>query len=207
MREALRAVAETARCAERPLRVAIRTRSSLVLRDLDLLRLSARRHLVEVEIPIATPDRRLARVLEPGAAAPSARIAVARRLRAAGVTVRVLLDPLLPGVTDLDADLRTLLRAVRDAGASIGFPPVRVPGGAARRRLLVELRRVYPRVAARYEVRGYVDARPPAEQADAALRRAVALARETGLTAGDEEPPIRAPPADAPSQRLLAFPA
>src|SRR5690606_4250842 len=63
--------------------VSIVTKSTLVLRDLDLLVDLARDNLTRVYISITTLDAGLKRTLEPRAASPAARLAAVRRLAAA----------------------------------------------------------------------------------------------------------------------------
>lgn len=95
--------------------VTITTRSALIERDLDLLAPMAARGLVEVGISIGTLDAGLARAMEPRAPAPARRLVTIRRLAEAGVPVRVLAAPIIPGLTD--PEIEAILTAARDAGA------------------------------------------------------------------------------------------
>lgn len=92
------------------------TKSSLILRDLDLLAELARLGLLQVSISLTTLDEELARKLEPRAATPEARLKTIRQLSAAEIPVGVLCAPVIPGLTD--QELEKLLAAARDAGAS-----------------------------------------------------------------------------------------
>jgi DNA repair photolyase len=53
--------------------------------------------------------------MEPRAALPARRLEVIRRLTAAGIPVRAMVAPVIPGLTD--HELEPILQAVRDAGA------------------------------------------------------------------------------------------
>jgi len=99
--------------------VTITTRAALIERDLDLLAPMAARGLVEVGISIGTLDAALARALEPRAPAPARRLTTIARLRAARVPVRVLVAPIIPGLTD--HELESVLAAARDAGAQAAW--------------------------------------------------------------------------------------
>src|SRR5438270_12011005 len=99
------------------LTVSITTKSDQVLRDLDLLRRIHERSKLSVSLSITTPRRGLARLLEPRAPRPDLRIGAVRTLREAGIASGILVMPVLPGLTDRIADLETLARAARDAGA------------------------------------------------------------------------------------------
>ncbi len=95
--------------------VGIVTKGTLVERDLDILAEMAERGLVRVGISLTTLDPDLSRRMEPRAPSPKRRLATIRRLTGAGVPVRVMTSPLVPGLTD--HELEHLLEAGRDAGA------------------------------------------------------------------------------------------
>jgi DNA repair photolyase len=94
---------------------AITTKGTLIERDLDLLAPMAAKGLLRVGISVTTLDADLSRRLEPRAPAPARRLAMIRRLSEAGVPVRAMLAPVIPGLTD--PELEPLLAACRDAGA------------------------------------------------------------------------------------------
>jgi DNA repair photolyase len=106
--------------------VTIVTKSTLILRDLDLLQDLARDHLVSVMVSITSVDAGIKRSLEPRAAAPQARLKVIEQLSAAGVRVGVLVAPVIPALTD--HELEQILEAARAAGASsAGYVLLRLP--------------------------------------------------------------------------------
>ena len=74
------------------------TRSPLLLRDLDLLRGMAERIEVGVSVPTDREDVR--RIFEPRNPPVAARLETARRLRAAGISVRLHVSPALPATPD-----------------------------------------------------------------------------------------------------------
>lgn len=106
--------------------VAIVTKGTLVLRDLDLLAEMARAGLASVAVSVTTLDADLKRALEPRAAAPVARLSVIRELTAAGIPTAVLAAPVIPALTD--HELESILQAARQAGASrAGYVLLRLP--------------------------------------------------------------------------------
>jgi DNA repair photolyase len=106
--------------------VGLITKNALVLRDLDLLRDLAGDHLVHVSLSITTLDAGLARSLEPRTSTPQARLRAVRALAEAGVPVRVLLAPIIPGLND--SEVPAILQAAREAGAaSAGYILLRLP--------------------------------------------------------------------------------
>lgn len=106
--------------------VGITTRSTLVLRDLDLLRSMAAQGLASVYISITTFDTDLKRKLEPRSAASLARLHVIRELTAAGVPVGVMAAPMIPAVND--SELEAILTRAAEAGATrAGYTLLRLP--------------------------------------------------------------------------------
>ena len=106
--------------------VAITTRSTLVLRDLDLLAPMARLGLCSVYLSITTFDNGLKRALEPRSAASLARLQAMRELSAAGVPVGVMAAPMIPAVNE--HELETILQRAAEAGARrAGYVLLRLP--------------------------------------------------------------------------------
>lgn len=101
---------------------AIATKSSLVLRDRDLLQEIASHSPVVVKMTITTPDDRLSRQLEPRVCPSSQRLAALEGLSREGVFCGVLLMPVLPFVEDDPQAVRHLLRQASDAGARFVYP-------------------------------------------------------------------------------------
>ncbi|MDA0340428.1 MAG: PA0069 family radical SAM protein [Proteobacteria bacterium] len=123
-RRITRGLVEVLDRANHPLTIV--TKSSLVLRDLDILSSMARRNLCSVAMSITTLDRDLARVMEPRATTPARRVETVRALAAAGVPVRVLVAPIIPAVND--HEIEPILQASAEAGASgAGYVLLRLP--------------------------------------------------------------------------------
>lgn len=127
--------------------VTIVTKSAGVVRDLDILERMAARNLVQVFISVTTLDNKLARIMEPRAAAPQRRLAAIADLARAGVPVGVFASPMIPGIND--AELERILDAAAVHGATrAAYVLLRLPLEIAQ---LFEdwLRRHYPERAAR----------------------------------------------------------
>lgn len=97
--------------------VVLETRSSLVLRDLDLLAELDTRHSVRVRVPIPALDDELVHRLEPWAPPVEARLETLRQLAALGLAVEVVCRPLMVGINDAEVTLRPLFEEIRFAGA------------------------------------------------------------------------------------------
>ena len=96
--------------------VAVVTKGTLIERDIDILSDMAERGLVRVGLSLTTMDAELSRRMEPRAPSPGRRLRTIERLSAAGIPVRVMTSPVVPGLTD--HEIESLLEAARGAGAT-----------------------------------------------------------------------------------------
>lgn len=94
------------------------TRSSMVVRDLDVLQQLATGPGAQVCFSIATIDERLGREIEPNAPPPQRRLEALRTLARAGIPTVVMLAPVLPGITDGVENLTAVVQAAKEYGAS-----------------------------------------------------------------------------------------
>ena len=102
------------------------TKSALVLRDLDILGPMAEQGLAKGAISLTTLDRKLARDMEPRAAAPHRRLKAIEGLASAGLPVTVMMAPIIPALND--REIEPLLEQAADAGAiSAGYVLLRLP--------------------------------------------------------------------------------
>lgn len=109
----MRACLEVLRAFRHP--VAIVTKGSLIERDIDILSEMAAEGLVHVGVSVTTLDAGIARAMEPRVPTPERRLATIRALSGAGVPVRVMMAPVVPGLTDTEVE--AVFAAGRDAGA------------------------------------------------------------------------------------------
>ena len=106
--------------------VAVTTKGTLIERDMDLLMPLAKAGLTRVGVSVTTLDPVLARRMEPRAASPKRRLEVIRRLTAAGIPVRVMVAPMIPGLSD--HELEPIIDAAAAAGAvAASFISLRLP--------------------------------------------------------------------------------
>ncbi|HEY1749527.1 MAG TPA: PA0069 family radical SAM protein [Xanthobacteraceae bacterium] len=106
--------------------VGIVTKSSLILRDLDILARMARRDLVKVAISITTLDAKLARIMEPRAPSPPRRLEALRQLVSAGIPAATMVAPVIPAIND--AEIERILEAVAATGVrNAGYVLLRLP--------------------------------------------------------------------------------
>ncbi len=106
--------------------VSIITKSSLIERDLDILRELAEQNLVNVLISVTTLDKQLCRAMEPRAATPLRRIQTIEILRKNNIPVGILIAPVMPVLTD--HELESIMGVCHKAGAlSINYVMLRLP--------------------------------------------------------------------------------
>jgi DNA repair photolyase len=101
----------------RGLELGIVTKSTLLLRDLDIFRKIAEHNEFSITITVTTMNADLARILEPRAPRPDLRMDAVRKLNEAGIHAGVSCCPVIPGITDASRDLEAVVKAAAEAGA------------------------------------------------------------------------------------------
>jgi DNA repair photolyase len=94
------------------------TRGPMIVRDLDVLVEAAQRASVSVTFSIPTLDEEVWKRTEPSTAHPRHRLRALKELVDAGVKASVGMAPILPGISDSPEQLREVVRAAREAGAT-----------------------------------------------------------------------------------------
>jgi DNA repair photolyase len=160
----------------------ILTKSTMILRDIDLLAEAAQYAPVRCNLSIGTLDEEVWRISEPGTPPPQRRIETVRRLVDAGIECGVLIAPVLPGMSDAPEQLEEVVTACAGAGASSVTSILLHLRPGVRELFLPWLRRVRPDLVETYEV---LYASPsgmaPQEARRAHAGRIARLARAVGL--------------------------
>jgi DNA repair photolyase len=131
--------------------LSITTKSTLIIRDIELLRTINERSNLMVNFSLVTLSRRLQRVLEPRAPRPALRLRAIKALSEAGIRCNVLVAPVIPGITDHPAALENVIRMARWAGASAVWWRSLYLMPAAARRFLPFIREHFPAHRARFQ--------------------------------------------------------
>lgn len=169
--------------AENPF--SILTKSTLILRDVDLLGAAARRGLVRVSLSIGTVDDDVWRATEPGTPPPARRLRAVRQLNEAGIPTGVLIAPILPGVSDSPEQLAAVARAVVDAGAvSIGHAVLHLRTPETRQVYLERLAATHPDAAVATDLRYRSGQAPKADRDRITADLVAALAAAGGQLGG-----------------------
>ena len=112
-RQVMRQILEVLAAFRHP--VGIATKGTLVERDTAVLAEMSGQGLARVGISITTLDPEIARRMEPRVPSPDRRLRALEHLAKAGVETRVMVSPIVPGLTDPEIEL--ILQAAKDAGA------------------------------------------------------------------------------------------
>lgn len=142
----------------------ILTKGTLILRDLDLLATAAEVMDVSTAFSIGTLDEEVWRRSEPGTPHPVRRMEAVARLNAAGVACGVMVAPILPGLSDSEAQLRAVVEAAVEAGATHVTPILLHLRPQVREVYMDWLSRDYPHLVVGYEAMYQSAYAPKADQ-------------------------------------------
>ena len=113
-------------CLEYKHPVALITKGSLVLRDLDILSELAKENLCRVMVSITTLDKNLKTKLEPRTADPNARLRVIDALNQRHIPVGVLAAPMIPFINDHELEA-ILAECAQRQVVTVGYILLRLP--------------------------------------------------------------------------------
>lgn len=97
--------------------VSIDTKSDLILRDLDLLKEINSKNNVIVKFTITTPNDELSKIIEPNVCVSKKRLSAIKTLTDNGIFTGIMMNPVLPFITDKEEDIKELVRLASKYGA------------------------------------------------------------------------------------------
>lgn len=97
--------------------VSIDTKSDLILRDLDILKEIDSKNNVIVKFTITTPNDKLSKIIEPHVCSSSKRLAAIKKLNENGIFTGIIMNPILPFITDKEEDIKKLVKLAYENGA------------------------------------------------------------------------------------------
>ena len=97
--------------------VSIDTKSDLILRDLDLLKEINSKNNVIIKFTITTPNDELSKIIEPNVCVSSKRFKAIKELSDNGIFVGIMMNPVLPFITDNEDDIKGLVKLAYESGA------------------------------------------------------------------------------------------
>lgn len=97
--------------------VVVTTKSDLVIRDIDLLKAINEKQSVCVNLTITTIDDELCKKIEPHAPVSSLRFEAIRQCSEAGLFTGILMNPVLPFISDTEENIRGIVSKASECGA------------------------------------------------------------------------------------------
>jgi len=152
------------------------TRGPLIVRDVDVLAQASLQARVSVSFSVPTLDEDVWQRTEPGTAPPRQRLRALTVLREAGIDAGVAVAPVLPGISDRPHQLKEVVRAAREAGATHVWASVVNLRPGTREHFLSQLADDWPDLAPFYE-RLYGTGAYPPRATEKRVRELVAAAR------------------------------
>lgn len=128
----------------------VNTRSSLVGRDMDVLKQIHDKGNVTVAFSLSSLDERITRLMEPRAPSTMRRLSAMEALARAGVPVGVMISPVLPGLDEEELGLDAMLSRATHAGARFAGLQFLEFGPAQRETFLSHVTDTYPDLAMRF---------------------------------------------------------
>lgn len=105
--------------------VAIATKSSLITRDIDILKKISEHSPVLIKMTITTFDDTLCKKIEPNVSVSSERFKAIKKLSDSGIYTGILLMPILPFINDNEENIKNIVKKAHECGAkfiySFGF--------------------------------------------------------------------------------------
>ena len=157
------------------------TRGPMIVRDLDVLAEAARRAEVSITFSIPTLDEEVWRKTEPSTAHPRQRLRAVKELVEAGIKVGVGMAPILPGISDGPDQLREVVKAAREAGATGVWTNLLFLRPGTREHFLEHLAQDWPVQLEHYDRLYAGRAYLPSAESKPVREQVAALSREYGV--------------------------
>ncbi len=124
----------------------ISTKSTLVLRDYDLIDELSRITYINIAATITTMDEDVRKKIEPGGAPSTERFAMLKQFRQTNASVGLHVMPIIPWLTDNRENIDALCLNARDCGAHYMLPGVLYLRGDTRKVFFDFIQRDYPQL-------------------------------------------------------------
>jgi DNA repair photolyase len=168
------------------------TKSTMLVRDLDLFRELNEVAPVTVSMSVGTLDESVRKVVEPGTPPGRRRLEILAKFADAGIRTGVLVAPILPGLTDDEGHLDEVLAACAEAGVGFAVPIVLHVRATIREHFMPWVEQTYPWLYPRYvELYGRRAYAPKSYQQEVSDRFARLRLRYDLQTSGHRELPRR----------------
>ncbi|PID62370.1 MAG: hypothetical protein CR986_01675 [Ignavibacteriae bacterium] len=131
--------------------VHILTKSSLVERDIDLLKKINKQNKVIISFSFSTADDKIAKIFEPGTTPPSQRLEVIKKFKSEGFNCGMFLMPVIPFVTDTPEKIYESIKQGKEAGIDfVIFSGMTLKEGKQKDYFMNVIKRHYPQLELEY---------------------------------------------------------
>ncbi len=127
------------------------TKSTLILRDIELLREIKENSWCTVTVTITTFSDKFAKIFEPLAPKPRERIRVVKNLAKEGIDAGVMFTPIIPFILDNDENLREVIKETSEAKAKYLLHGTMTLRSNQKIRFLNLLRKRWPKLIDKYK--------------------------------------------------------
>ncbi len=97
--------------------VSIDTKSDLILRDLDIIKEINTKNNVIIKFTVTTPHDDLSKIIEPRVCPSFKRFDAIKTLTDNGIFAGIMMNPVLPFITDSEEDIKLLVKKAHECGA------------------------------------------------------------------------------------------
>lgn len=133
--------------------VHILTKSSLVERDIDLLKIINQQTKALVSFSFSSASDNISKLFEPRASLPSERLATIRKLKRAGISAGMFIMPVIPFITDLPKIMGNTLQKGKEAGADFAiFGTMTLKPERQKQYFINHLIKYFPDLQSSYEI-------------------------------------------------------
>jgi len=122
----------------------ISTKSTLVLRDYDLIDELSRVTYINIAASITTMDENVRKKIEPGGAPSTERFAMLKEFRKTNASIGLHVMPIIPYITDSRENMEALCVNARECGADYMLPGTLYLRGATRNVFFESIRKKFP---------------------------------------------------------------
>lgn len=132
--------------------VHILTKSSLVLRDLDLIKKINNQNRAIVSFSFSSVDEKISRIVEPGVTSPVERLKTISRFKDEGISCGMFLMPVIPFITDTPEMIEKTIYEAKKAGVDfIIFSGMTLKEGRQKEYFMKSLSENFPSLTMEYE--------------------------------------------------------
>jgi len=128
------------------------TKSTLITRDIDILKRINEQSRAIVSFSFSSVDDRISAVFEPGVPPPDERLKILSVFKNEGIACGMFLLPVIPFLTDTSELMEETIRKAKEAGVDfVIFGGMTLKGGRQKDYFYVALRRTHPELIAEYQ--------------------------------------------------------